>query len=274
MKILLLIMKKLIILVLIAVMFTSCSEYLKVYNGKDPQAKYKLAWKLFEKGKYRKAEELFTQVDKFYKFKPNYQRLLYAHAMSLYNLKDYLSAGELFRKFTRLFPESTKAEEADFYILKSYYALSPKYSVDQSYTVRGIEEVDQFLKKYPFSKYKEDVNKMSKVLNEKLERKSFEIGKMYYDLDAYKSAMVAFNNFLVDFPGSVYKEDVLYNRYRAASNLALKSVESKKQKRLKTAIDYYNNFINKYPKSKYKKDMDRLYKKLQFQLTNKENKAV
>ncbi len=267
-------MKKLIILVLFAMIFSSCSEYLKAYNGKDPKAKYKMAWTMYNKGKYRKAEELFTQVDKYYKFKPTYQRLLFAHAMSLYNIKDYLSAGELFRKFTRLFPESTKAEEADYYIVKAYYALSPKYTVDQSYTTRGIKEIEQFLKRHPFSKYKKDVNKMNKVLNEKLEHKGFDVAKMYYDLDAYKSAIVAFNNFLIDFPGSVYKEKALYYRFKSASELALNSVESKKQKRLKTAIDYYLNFINKYPNSSYKKDMEKHYKKLQKGLTNKENKAV
>ena len=267
-------MKKLIIILLAFGLFSSCSEYQKVYNGKDVKAKYKMAWQMYEKGKYRKADELFNQVDKFYKFKPQYQRLLFAHAMSLYNLKQYLSAGELFRKFTRLFPESTKAEEADFYIVKSYYKLSPKYSVDQAYTQRGIQEIDQFLKKYPYSKFKKEVNEMNQELTQKIEKKYFEISKQYYDLDYYKTAIVSFNNFLIDYPGSVFKPDALFYRFKAASDLALNSVESKKEKRLKKAIEYYKNFIKKYSDSSYKKEADKIYNKLQEELSKTASNEV
>ena len=267
-------MKKIIVLLLITFFVVSCSEYQKIFNGKDIKAKYKMAWKMYEKEKYRKAEELFSQVDKYYKFKPTYQRLLFAHAMSLFHLREYLSAGELLRKFTRLFPESTKAEEADFYIVKSYFALSPKYTVDQSYTTRGIEEIGQFLKRHPYSKYKDEVNKMNKILNEKLEHKAFDTAKMYYDLDLYKAAITSFNNFLVEFPGTVYKTDALFYRLKAASDLAINSVESKKQKRLKKALEYYKNFIKKHSNSKYKNEVEKLHKKLVKEIDNKENKAV
>jgi outer membrane protein assembly factor BamD len=267
-------MKKLIIIFLAFALFTSCSEYQKIYNGKDVNAKYKMAWQMYEKGKYRKADALFSQIDKYYKFKPQYQRLLFAHAMSLYNMKQYLSAGELLRKFTRLFPESSKAEEADFYIVKAYANLSPKYSVDQAYTIRGIQEVEQFLKKYPYSKYKKEVNEINKELTQKIEKKHFEISKQYYDLDYYKSAIVSFNNFLIDYPGSIYKPDALFYRFKAAADLALNSVESKKEERLKKAIEYYKNFTQKYSQSPYQKEAEKLYKQLKKQLKNKASNEV
>jgi len=267
-------MKKLIIILLAFGLFSSCSEYQKVYNGKDPAAKYKMAWEMYEKGKYRKADQLFTQIDKYYKFKPQYQRLLFAHAMSLYNMKQYLSAGELFRKFTRLFPESSKAEEADFYIVKAYYKLSPKYSVDQAYTERGIQEVAQFLKKYPYSKFKKEVNEINKELTQKIEKKYFEISKQYYNLDYYKSAIVAFNNFLIDYPGSIYKPDALFYRFKAAADLALNSVESKKEERLKKAVEYYKNFTQKYKNTSYQKEAEKLYNKLEAELKKKASNEV
>ncbi len=267
-------MKKLIIIVLALVFFSSCSEYQKVYNGKDVEAKYKMAWKMYEQGKYRKADELFTQVDKYYKFKPQYQRLLFAHAMSLYNMKQYLASGELFRKFTRLFPESSKAEEADFYIVKAYFHLSPKYSVDQAYTERGIQEIQQFFKKYPYSKYKKEVNEMNAELTHKIEKKNLEISKQYYDLGYYKSAIVSFNNFLIDYPGSIYKPEALYYRFKAASDLAINSVESKKEERLKKAIEYFKNFKKKYSDSPYFKDAEKIYLKLEKELNNKASNEV
>jgi len=259
-------MKKFIVILSSIVLLSSCSEFQKVYNGDDMDAKYKMAWKYYNAKKYNKADQLFSQVEKFYKRKPQYQRLLYAHAMTLFKKKYYVSAGEKFRKFTQLYPESSKAEEADYYIVLAYDALSPKYSVDQSYTVRALEEIASFLKKHPFSKYKDEVNAINKKLQHRLEKKYFEIAKLYYNLEYYKAAITALNNYLVDYPGSDFKEDALYYRYISASELALKSVESKKEKRLQKAIEYYHNFIAKSKNQDYKKDAEKLYKKLQISL--------
>jgi len=265
-------MKKLIVIVAGVLLLSACSQYQKVYNGTDIDAKYKMAWKMYEAGKYGKADQLFSQVDKFYKRKPMYQRLLFAHAMTLYNLKYYVSAGEKFRKFTQLYPESTKAEEADFYIVKAYDKLSPKYSVDQSYTVRAIEEIEGFLKRHPYSKYKEEVNAINTKLQNKLEQKYFDIAKMYYDLDRYKAAIRAFNNYLVAYPGTHLKEDALFYRFKAAADLALNSVLSKKEERLKKALAYYQNFVEKSKKEKLKKEADKLAEKLKKELAGMTSK--
>jgi outer membrane protein assembly factor BamD len=267
-------MKRIILILLTIGFLTSCSEYQKVYNGKDIDAKYKLAWKYYEAKNYKKADLLFSQIDVMYKHKPSYQRLLFAHAMSLYNMGYYVSSGEKLRKFTRLFPESSKAEEASYYIVKAYYNLSPKYTTDQSYTKRAIEEVQSFVKKYPYSKYKKEVNQINAELNDKLEHKDFDIAKKYYDLDYYKSAITALNNFLIDFPGSKYKEPALYYRYLSAAQLALNSVESKKEDRINQAIGYYKNFELKNPKSEYLADAGKMLKKLKKELASMQKATV
>ncbi len=261
-------MKNIFLVLLTLVLLSSCGEFQKTYNGKDVAAKYKLAWKLYEKGKYSKADQLFSQIDRAYKDKPAYQRLLFADAMSLFKMKFYTSAGEKFRKFTQLFPESSKAEEASYYIVLAYDRLSPKSSVDQAYTKRAIEEVAGFIKKYPFSKYKKEVNAINKKLNYKLEKKDYTIAKQYYDLSRYKAAITAFNNYLIDFPGSSFTEETLYYRYEAASELAINSVLSKKEDRIKQAMGFYQNFIKKYPQTKFLKEAKKTYDKLQKELQN------
>jgi len=261
-------MKKILLLFIGLTLLSACSEYQKVYNGKDADAKYKLAWKYYEAGKYGKADQLFSQVDKVYKRKPVYQRLLFAHAMTLYKMKYYVSAGEKFRKFTQLFPESSKAEEADYYIVLSYKALSPSYSVDQAYTVRAMEEIEGFLKRHPFSKYKDEVNEIYGQLQLKLEKKYYTIAKLYYDLERYKSAIRSFNNYLIDYPGSAFKEDALFYRFKAAADLALKSVESKKAERLQKAEEYYQNF-NEFAKNpKYQQEADKLHQRVTAEINN------
>ena len=62
------------------------------------------------------------------------------------------------------------------------------------------------------------------------------------------------------------KEKALFYRFKATADLALKSVESKKEERLKTAIGYYQNFVQKSKdedlKAKAKKVFDKLQKTL------------
>jgi len=264
-------MRKILVLIILLSFLNACSEYQKVYNSEDWEAKYKMAWKMYENKKYRKADMLFSQIEHIYKRKPNYQRLLFTHAMSLYHQKYYVSAGEKFRKFTQLFPESSKAEEADFYIVKSYYNLSPKFSVDQSYTQRALEEIASFLKKYPFTKYKNEINVMNEDLETRLEKKYYEIALLYYHLERYKAAIRAFNNYFIDYPGSKFKEDALYYRFKAAADLAIKSIERKKENRLKTAIEYYNSFVVYAKNEKYKKDAEKVYTQLQKELSSYNN---
>jgi outer membrane protein assembly factor BamD len=156
----------------------------------------------------------------------------------------------------------------------AYDNLSPKSSVDQAYTKRAVEEVESFMKKYPFSTYKKEINAIYKKLTTRLEKKDYDIAKNYYDLSYYKSAIVTFNNFLQNYSGSVYKERALFYRFKAAATLALKSVESKKEDRLQQAIGYYENYIKKYPKTEHKKEADIIKEKLVTQLTSKKETSV
>jgi len=70
------------------------------------------------------------------------------------------------------------------------------------------------------------------------------------------------------------KEDALYYRYKSAADLALRSVPSKKEARLKTAIEYYKNFIKNAQKEDLKKEAKDLYDKLEASLAEINNKEV
>ena len=79
-----------------------------------------------------------------------------------------------------------------------------------------------------------------KELDFKLEKKAFEIAKGYnktgpYSRD-YQAAISAFDNFIIDFPGTSLKEDAMFYRLDSAYKLAVNSVAWKKEQRLKDAI--------------------------------------
>jgi len=266
-------MKKYLVLYVAASFFlTSCGEYNRVLNSQDPVKQYSLAQKYYEKGKYAKAERLFALADEAMKTHPKYERLKFMRAMSLYHLKQYHSAGYQFRSFTKLFPKSIKKEEADFYIVKCYYHLTPEYYRDLTYGEKMIEEAELFLREYPKSQYTKEINDMVKDVTYRFQMKDFAKAKLYYDLEYFKSAVKAFNLFLSDHPGSPLREKAHYLRFMAAAKLALNSVEAKKEERTKEALNYYKKFEYLFPQSEYLDKMKKWKEKLQQQTTK--NQAI
>ncbi|NPA46003.1 MAG: outer membrane protein assembly factor BamD [Chlorobi bacterium] len=246
-------------------MLGSCGPYQKALNSKDPVKQYKMGVEMYKKGRYAKAERLFSLAEKAYVSHPQYERLKFMKAKSLYHLKQYMSAGYEFRQFTQLFPKSSKTEEADYYIVKCYDKLTPEYYRDLTYGEKTLEEAERFLKTYPDSKFTPEVKEISKKTIYKFNRKDFENAKLFYDLGYVKSAIKAFNNFLIDHPGSPFKEQVLYYRFLAAADLALNSVESKKKERTEQALAYFEKFKKDFPESKWIKKAENYVQKLKNQ---------
>lgn len=255
-------MKKLVYIFVITALFSSCSEYQKALKSVDSAAKYKLATELYEEGKYNKANRLFVQIVPKYRGKPQAQRLMYMYARTFYETKDYYTANYQFERFVSAYPESDKVAEAAFLGAKSYYHLSPLYSKDQAETIEAIDKLQAFINTFPDSEYAEEANTLVKELDYKLEQKAYEIAYQYnktvgYTRD-YQAAISAFDNFLLDYPGSSFKEKAMFYRLDAAYNLAIKSVAYKMEDRLNKALEYYNSFKKEFPQSEFSETADEM----------------
>ena len=80
-----------------------------------------------------------------------------------------------------------------------------------------------------------------------------EIAKQYNTISDYKGALVALDLFIGDFPGTSYKEKALFYRLDSAYKLAINSVPSKMEDRLKVSKICYNNLIKFKTDTEYKK---------------------
>jgi len=249
-------MRKIFSLVLVSVMLISCSEYQKALKGDDVGLKSKVAEQMYEKGKYNKAIRLYEQIAPAYKGKPNAERIFYFYSKSYYNSKQYYLAGYQFENFAATYPKSEKREEAAFLSAECYYRLSPVYSLDQTDTDKALMKLQKFIDRYPNSEYLPQANAYVKELNEKLEKKAFEIAKQYNTISDFKSALKAFDNFLADYPGTSYKEKALYYRLDSAYRLAVNSVPNKKEERLNYVKVTYTSLVKFKPDTEYKKEAD------------------
>ena len=261
-------MKKIISLLLVIIVFASCSEYQKALKNEDVAVKFDMSTKLYEAGNYSKAIRLFEQIAPSYRGKPQAEKLFYMFSQSYYKTRQYYLAGYQFESFVSGYPKSEKIEEAAYLGAKSFSMLSPIYSLDQTDTFKAIEKLQVFIDSYPNSKYLAEANKSLKELNEKIEKKVFENAKGYNTISDYKSAMVSLDNFIADYPGTPFKEDALYYKLDSAYQLGINSVPAKMQERLNVAKTAYSNLIKFKADTKYKKIADEMSARIEKELKN------
>jgi outer membrane protein assembly factor BamD len=255
-------MKKLLYLVLVGVFFCSCSEYQKALKSDDVAVKFDLASRLYEKGKYSKAIRLFEEISPSYRGKPQAEKMFYMFSQSYYKSKQYYLAGYQFESFASSYPKSEKVEEASFLGAKCYSMLSPAYSLDQTDTNKAINKLQEFIDTYPNSTYIAEANTVLKKLTDKIEKKIFENAKQYNTISDFKSALVAFDNFISDYPGTKFKEVALFYRLDSAYKLAVNSVPAKMQERLNVAKVAYSNLIKFNSNTTYKQNADEMLAKI------------
>ena len=269
-------MKKRLLLLGIFLILVSCGEYQKILKSEDPGVKYAMAEKLYNeakeennKSKYRKALRLFEQIVPQYRGKPQGEKVTYLFADTYYQLKDSYLAGYQFERFTSAYPNSEKIEEAAFKSAKSYYFLSPRYDLDQSETDKAMAELQKYIDTYPNGEYLEEANVLATELRVKLEKKAYEIAKQYHHTTNYKSAMVAFTNFISEYPGSPFREAAFYYRFDSAYKLAINSYQQLMEERLNTAKGYYNSYQKYCPEgSVYNDQLQTSNKDLESRLQN------
>lgn len=267
-------MRQFIPIIILAIFLGSCSEYQKVLKNEEIKPKYDLAQKYYDEGDFKRANRLYEQIAPKYVGKPQGERVMFFFANTYFQRKDYNTAAYQFERFIKSYPKSDKVAEASFTGAKSYYKLSPDYSLDQTDTDKALTRLQIFINSYPDSEFFSEANTMAQELTTKKERKAFEIAKQFtklgefYSLEYSKSAIASFDNFVSDFPGSIYFEEVYYRKLMATTNLAMNSYDSVKKERLNTAKDAYLVLKKKFPETKYAKRADSMMEKIERELQN------
>ena len=249
-----------------------CSEYQKVLKSSDINLKYDKALEYYGEKEYYKAYPLFEELIAIYRGTEKAENLMYMYAYSDYYLKDYILAAHRFSQFVKTFPVSERAEECQFMVGLCNYKNSPKASLDQTNTVIAINELQLFTNLYPNSELVDSCNVIIDELLEKLAKKRFEKANLYLQTENYKSAIIAYKNFLDDFPDTEYREESEFLIFKSSHFLALNSVESKKSERIDNAIKAYITFVDSFSGSKYLKKAEDYYQEVLIEKQKQEEK--
>ncbi|WP_192820115.1 outer membrane protein assembly factor BamD [Rufibacter sp. LB8] len=249
---------------LTVILLSGCSNYSKILKSDDVDKKYAAALSYYEEKEWEKAGALLEDLMPLLKGRSEYERANFLYAYTKYQQGFYLESSFHFNAFGQTFPRSQYAEEAAFMNARSLSYESPESYLDQQSTIQAMAALQEFMRRYPKSKYMEEANKTYEELARKVEVKSFENAKLNYKLTSYdpqyfRAAVIAMDNFRKNYPSSEFIEEAMYLKIDAQYNYAKISVEEKQAERYQEVITYYQNFVDAYPKSKFLRTAEGLY---------------
>ena len=251
-------MKKIIFfnLILSLVILSSCSGYNKVVKGDNYEDKFRVAGENYDDGKYMRSVALYEQIYQRVPRTAEGELAYYRLGKAYYFEKDYSMAGYYFNSFYERFTTSIHAEEALFLSVLCSVENSPEFSLDQNDTELAINDLQQFINRFPNSELVDSCNHEMDRLRFKLETKDYETVKLYSKTENYKSAIMTSQTFMEDYPGSKYKEEISYILVNSSYFLSKNSIETKKKVRIEETLERYRNFVTEFPNSKYKREVN------------------
>jgi len=237
----------------------SCNNYQKVLKSSDYDLKYQTAMELYKKKDYTRAYPLFEELVSVKRGTTAAEDIYYYYCFCNYYMDDLVSASYHFEQFAKTYPNSPRAEQAAYMVAYCYYLGSPQYSLDQTNSLKAIDQMQVFINQYPSSARVDTCNTLIDQLRSKLERKSFESSMLYYKTMNYKAAIISLKNTLKDFPTTLYREEIMFTVLKSSFLLAENSVDSKKAERYKNTMDAYYAFIDKFATGKDVREAEQIF---------------
>lgn len=246
-------MRKILIVfsLIFVTLFSACNTYESVLKSKDINYKLTKANEYYDQQKWTKANQIYATLMPIFKGTKNFEELYYRYCYTFYNVEDYLSASYQFKNFVEAFPSSKRADECQFMYATCLYKMSPNFHLDQTSTLKALEVLQSYINTHPKSKNLTIANKYIEDCRQKIELKGQAAAKLYFDMDRYKAATVAYKSLIEQFPLSEQIDYYQFMIIRSYYDYAEKSVESKQEERYASAVSAFKELQEYHPHSNY-----------------------
>lgn len=255
--------KKIGILIVVVMLAVSCNKrYEAAMKSTDKDLILQTANEFFAEGKWAYAVELYSRVAASFSGTEEAANILYNSAEANFQDRNYRLAAHQFKNFYVTNPTDPRAEDAAFKSAYAYYTDSPKYNLDQTSTHSAMNELQSFINAFPNSPKVDEANGYINELREKLEKKAFEIAKIYHKTMKYKAAALAFDNMLDDFPDTKFREEAMMYSLRSKYELAVNYSRFETQElRLQNTITQHRLLMKAFPNTQFKDEADKLLRR-------------
>ena len=181
-------MKK-ICLIMVLLSLYSCSKNTQP-EITSPDEEYNQIVKLFEEGNYSKTIDFLKYFFNRYPGSHWIDDAQFYYAESYYQLHNYMEAINEFQFLLNNFPNSNWSELALLRKAQCLEEMAPLPQRDQTLTKEALETYEEFIRKYPYSKYLEEAKESKRSAEEKINQKLIEIGETYIRMGIGKAAII------------------------------------------------------------------------------------
>jgi len=240
----------------------SCGKLTEKEKAERAQKYYAKALKLYKKGDYGGAAEYFREAEAgmAYLTPEQIRNLKFKLALSLYKNGKYEDAILELEDYITYYPTAPNIEEAYLYLINAYIKISPDPWRDQSYAEKAIEVAQEFLQRFPDSKYVPQIEELMDRAKMKIVKHHYLVAKFYEDYGYYYPAAVRFEFLLLNYPNDINTQDVLFHYIK---NLFL--VPNYAKGKISEYAEKYNKLLERI-KEKKVTDLKAAKKRLNFYL--------
>ncbi len=199
--------------------------------------RFAIAMKMFDKHKYFEAKDQFRIITLSNSGSNIADKAQFYLGECHFNLKEYILSANEYERLIKIYPNSEYIDDAKYKLGLSYFELSPKYSLDQEYTNKAIQEFQEFLEDYPSSPLLPVVEKKLYEAREKLAKKAYEAAEQYRKLGLFRAGIIYYTLVLEKYYDSSFAPQSQFwlgECYRRLNQFD-------------KALDSYKSFLKKYP---------------------------
>ncbi len=217
------------------------------YNVKPdimPEERFRLARLMYKNKDYFDAKQQFKIITLNNPGASFVDEAQYFLGESHFHLKEYVLAADEFSRLTRLYPTSPWVDDAQFKIALCDFELSPKASLDQTYTIQAVQNFQRFIEDYPDSDLVPEAERRLNICRTKLSKKEYKAGELYRKLGDYEGAHVYFSSVLENYYDTKFAEPATYWKAQCLFEL-----DRHREARL-----VFEELLRKHPRSEYADD--------------------
>lgn len=200
--------------VFFALVMASCSST-KEIDTLPADVRYQRAKALYDDESYLEAIEEFKIVIVQYQGSEFADDAQYYLAESRFKRGEFILAAAEYDNLIRTMPSSPYTTVSRYKKGLAHYLLSPKSQLDQKYTRFSIDDFQTYIEYSPADSLVSDAEAKIGEMTDRIARKIFESGKLYYRLDYYRASIVYFNKVISEYNDSQFTDDAMLWKARS-----------------------------------------------------------
>lgn len=232
---------------IIVIIFISCrtSDVEKILS---PEERFEKGLREFTEENYLEAINEFSIITMQYPASAVADDAQFYLGECRFMREEYLLASYEYEALKRNMVASPLVPKAQYKIALCYYMLSPKSQLDQTYSLKAIDEFQVFIEYFPNDSLVADAESKIKELRERLAKKDYETAILYVNMEYFKAATFYFDKVIE-----------LYHDTKYAELAYVGKIESLlKRRKYEEAISESEIFLKKFPQSTQKPKIESL----------------